>query len=146
MMRRGMRLHSLALGAAIPLWAGMAMQGERHFDPLHALSGRWGAFGPAAGPAAADCRASWYEYRVSGDGRRVELVVYRLGRIERERYAVMHVAGDRVLLFAEGERRRTEFGGPVTWWAVFEGRNRFRWRRDDWPRNVITALEWRRCL
>lgn len=145
MTRRGIRLHSLALGAAIPIWAGMATLGERNFNPLHALAGRWGTLGPGAGIAAADCRSSWYEYRVSGDGRHVELVLHRFGRTEHERYAVLHVANDRVLLFIEGERRRNEYGGPVTWWAVFDGRNRLRWRRDDWPRNAMTALEWRRC-
>lgn len=124
----------------------MAMLGERTFDPLHALSGRWSVLGPGAGIAAADCRASWYEYRVSADGRHVELLLHRFGRTERERYTVLQVARDRVLLFIEGERRRTAFGRLVTWWAVFESRNRLRWRRDDWPRNAITALEWRRCL
>ena len=63
-----------------------------------------------------------------------------------ERYRVLQVSGDRVLLFIEGENRRNEYGGPVTWWAVFDNRNRFRWRRDDWPDNTMTALEWRRCL
>lgn len=145
MRRKGVRLYSLALGAAIPLWASLAAMGERVFNPLHALSGRWAALGPQAGEAAADCKASWYEYTISADGRHVELVLTRGGEIQRERYAVMHVSTDRVLLFIEGERRRTEFGGPVTWWAVFESADRLRWRRDDWPRNTVTALEWRRC-
>jgi hypothetical protein len=145
MRRKGVRFYSLALGAAIPLWASLATMGERVFNPLHALSGRWGALGPQAGEAAADCKASWYEYTISADGRHVELVLTRGGETQRERYAVLHISTDRVLLFIEGERRRTEFGGPVTWWAVFESADRLRWRRDDWPRNTVTALEWRRC-
>jgi hypothetical protein len=146
MTRKGGRLYSLALGAAIPLWAGMANLDERAFNPLHALSGRWGALGPGAGRAAADCAASWYEYSVSADGAHVELVLHRAGVTQRERYAVLQVEADRVLLFIEGERQRTIYGGPVTWWAVFDGHNRLRWRRDDWPRNTVTAIEWRRCL
>lgn len=145
MMRRGTCVYSLALGAAVPLWASLAAMDERAFNPLHALSGRWEALGPEARRAAAECRADWWEYRISADGRHVELVLTSGGETPRERYAVLHVASDRVLLFIEGERRRTEYGGPVTWWAVFDGHNRLRWRRDDWPRNTVTALEWRRC-
>jgi len=144
MTRKGVRLYSLALGAAAPLWLALAGMGERAFNPLHALSGRWEAQGPEAGRAA-ECKASWYEYSISADGRHVELVLHREGQTQRERYSVMQVEADRVLLFIEGERRRTEYGGPVTWWAVFDGRNRLRWQRDDWPSNTVTALEWRRC-
>jgi hypothetical protein len=144
MRRNGGRLYSLALGAAIPIWASLAMSGETAFNPLQALSGRWEARDPGGG-SAADCKASWFEYRLSGDGKHVELVLHRNGVTERERYLVLSVEGNRVLLFIEGERRRNEYGGPVVWWAVFDGHNRFRWRRDDWPRNSMTALEWRRC-
>jgi hypothetical protein len=146
MTRNRGRLYSLGLGAAIPLWAAMATMGEAAFNPLHALSGRWEARGPAAGLGrAADCRANSYEYRISADGRHVELLASRGGKTERERFVVMHVANDRVLLLVEGEPGRTEYGGPIVWWAVFDGHNRFRWHRDDWPRNSMTALEWRRC-
>jgi hypothetical protein len=146
MRRYGGRLYSLGLGAALPVWVALAGLGETQFNPLHALSGRWEARPPGASAAPAECKASWWEYRLSTDRRHVELVLHRDGATERERYRVLHVRGDRVLLFIEGERRRNQYGGPVTWWAVFDGRNRFRWRRDDWPDNTITALEWRRCL
>ncbi len=144
-MRKGGRLHSLALGAAIPVWASFATLGETTFNPLHALSGRWEAQDPRIGRKSAGCQAQWYEYRISADGRHVELSLHRDGKTRRERYQVLHVLNDRVLLFIEGERRLTEYGGPVTWWAVFDGHNRFRLRRDDWPRNTVTAIEWRRC-
>jgi hypothetical protein len=146
MMRKGGRLYSLGLGAAVPIWVALAGMGETAFNPLQALSGRWEARDPGGARAIADCRASWWEYRISADGRQVELVLHRDGATERERYRVLHVTGDRVLLFIEGENRRNQYGGPVTWWAVFDTRNRFRWRRDDWPDNTMTALEWRRCL
>jgi hypothetical protein len=144
MRRKGGRLYSLGLGAAVPVWVALAGMGETAFNPLEALSGRWEARDPA-GRAAGDCSANWWEYRISADGAHVELILHRHGTTERERYRVLHVAADRVLLFIEGERRRNEYGGPVTWWAVFDSRNRFRWRRDDWPDNAVTALEWRRC-
>ncbi|HEY7608482.1 MAG TPA: hypothetical protein VIF14_04550 [Alphaproteobacteria bacterium] len=144
MMRVEGRLHSLALGAAVPLWAALASLGEASFNPLHALSGRWEARDPAARDTA-DCRANSDEYRISGDGRHVELLLHRGGKTRRERFVVMHVANDRVLLFVEGEPGRNEYGGPIVWWAVFDGRNRFRWHRDDWPRNSLSAIEWRRC-
>jgi hypothetical protein len=145
MTRSRGRLHSLALGAAIPLWGALAAMGEAAFNPLHALSGRWEARGPDVDRAAGDCRANAYEYRISGDGRHVELLLHRGGKTERERFVVMHVENDRVLLFVEGEPGRNEFGGPIVWWAVFDGHNRFRWHRDDWPRNSLSAIEWRRC-
>src|SRR5262245_17234865 len=144
MQRNGGRLYSLALGAAIPVWASLATLGETAFNPLKALSGRWETRDPG-GVGTADCKASWFEYRPSDDGKHVELLFHRNGATEREHYLVLFVERDRVLLFIEGERRRNEFGGPVVWWAVFDGHNRFRWRRDDWPRNSVTALEWRPC-
>ena len=149
MKRNGGRFYSLALGAAIPVWASLAMSGETAFNPLQALSGRWEARDPAAnagaGRTTADCKANAYEYRLTNDGKHVELLLHRNGVTERERYVVLSVESNRVLLFIEGERRRNEYGGPVVWWAVFDGHHRFRWRRDDWPRNNLTALEWRRC-
>lgn len=145
MTRNRGRFYSLALGAAIPLWSSMANMGEAAFNPLHALAGRWEVRNTGTGKAASVCADKGPEYRISSDGKHVELVLKRGGELRRARYTVLHVLKDRVLLFFEGERRRNEYGGPVVWWAVFDGHNRFRWRRDDWPRNNVTAEEWRRC-
>ena len=81
----------------------------------------------------------------TADGRYVDLSQPSDDGAFRLRYMVLQVQQNRVLMFIEGEDRLTAQGDPVLWWAVFDGADRFRWRRYDWPATATTDAEWRRC-
>ncbi|WP_037498824.1 hypothetical protein [Sphingomonas jaspsi] len=83
------------------------------------------------------------QFRVSADRRRVELTE-RGVKDFRATYDVIKTKADRIFMKIENEDRLTESGKPVTWWAMFEGPNQFRWRRDDWPMDGRTGA-WQRC-
>jgi hypothetical protein len=50
-----------------------------------------------------------------------------------------------VYIFYKGEKRRTANGDPLVWAVVFEGPNRYKMRRTDWPSDHLTIGTWRRC-
>jgi hypothetical protein len=63
----------------------------------------------------------------------------------KSEYLVLRVELSRVLTFIDGEKRLTDNGDPVIWWAVFDGNNRFRWRRTDWAPTEVTVGTWVKC-
>lgn len=83
------------------------------------------------------------QFRVSPDRRRVELTE-RTVKDFRATYHVIKARPEQILMKIEDEDRLTDNGEPVKWWAMFEGPDQFRWRRDDWPKDGRTDA-WRRC-
>jgi hypothetical protein len=46
----------------------------------------------------------------------------------------------RVFMVQPQEKRRTDAGNLVIWDVILEGKNRFRWRRTDWPESGGTRV------
>lgn len=132
------------LAAAASFSVAARPSAEAAFNSLNAMAGRWEVFNHETGKLTMSCAAP-YEYNIASDRRSFESISTRDGKIQRSRYFVLQVQQNRVLTFIEGEQRLTDKGDPVVWWAIFEGPNRFRWRRYDWPTESRTIVEWRRC-
>jgi hypothetical protein len=116
---------------------------ERPVDPVAIFAGDWQVVNSATGEAVQDCsRAQSFEFT---SDRRTLVLTERWANNWTARYRVVHSEPNRILLFIENETRRTEAGDPVLWWAYFDGPDRFRWRRYDWPSTSATPSEWRRC-
>lgn len=112
-------------------------------DPLGVFSGDWQVVDPGTGKAAIDCKTA-QRFAVSAD--RKTIVLTEKGEDKwAVRYLVLRSEKNRILMFIEGEERKTESGDPILWWAYFEGPDRFRWRQYDWAPDERTAAEWRRC-
>jgi hypothetical protein len=112
-------------------------------DPLAVFSGDWQVVNTITGEVVQNCsRAQSFE--VTPD-RSTLVLTERWADNWTARYRVVHSEPNRILLFIENETRRTQAGDPVLWWAYFDGPDRFRWRRYDWPSNGATPSEWRRC-
>lgn len=112
-------------------------------DPLAVLSGDWQVVNTATNQVVQDCsRAQSFE--VAPD-RRTLVLTERWADNWTARYQVVHSEPNRALFIIENETGRTDSGDPILWWAYFDGPDRFRWRRYDWPSTVATPSEWRRC-
>jgi hypothetical protein len=112
-------------------------------DPLSVFSGDWQVVNSETGKVAIDCKKA-QRFAVSPDRRAV--VLTEKGNDEwAARYMVLRSEKNRILMFIEDEKRTTESGDPILWWAYFEGPDRFQWRQYDWARDNRTVAEWRRC-
>lgn len=105
-------------------------------DPLTAMQGRW------RDGRSSDCETDWFEYSLSEDRRQQ---IYRDRRGETSTATILHVELNRFYLFYDGESRRTANGDLFLWWFVFEGPNRYRMRRIDWPADALTEDFWVKC-
>lgn len=112
-------------------------------DPLAVFSGDWQVFDTVTNQVVQDCsRAQSFE--VTADHRTLVLTE-RWADNWTARYQVVHSEPNRTLFIIENETHRTDAGDPILWWAYFDGPDRFRWRRYDWPSTSATPSEWRRC-
>lgn len=109
---------------------------------LSSLQGDWQIVETATGKVAQGCDTA-QEFRVSANRRRVELTERNVTDFHAT-YHVIKSRHDRILMRIENEDRLTDSGEPVKWWAIFEGPDQFRWRRDDWAKEGRTDA-WRRC-
>ena len=107
------------------------------------LEGRWSIVDPATGATRQAC-SQGQSFALTPDRRNVTLTDAAAPARRPSRYLVVHSEPERVLLFIEGETRRTPTGDPVLWWVQFDGPDRFQWRRYDWPRDARTVI-WQRC-
>lgn len=112
-------------------------------DPLSIFSGDWQVVTPRTGEVSIPC-AKAQRFAVAAD-RKTVVLTHKGTEDPSVRYMVLRSEKNRVLMFIEDENRTTEAGDPVLWWAWFDGPDRFRWRRYDWPAQNATAAEWRRC-
>ena len=112
-------------------------------DPLSWLQGDWKVVHTQTGETLLSCEGA-QEFRVSADRSAVELKEKTIDDWALN-YRVVRVEDDRILLIVENEDRLTEEGDPVLWWATFEGRDAFRWRRYDWEAENFTD-QWQRCV
>ena len=112
-------------------------------DPLAVFSGDWQIINTATGETVQDCKKA-QSFDVAPD-RKTEVLTEKWANNWTARYIVVHSETNRVLTFIEGEKRKTDCGDPIQWWAYFEGPDRFRWRRYDSSHDSVRAAEWRRC-
>ncbi len=54
-------------------------------------------------------------------------------------YKILYAEKNKITMYIEGERRRTRAGDRVVWVLVLAGKNRYNWRRTDWPREDTTG-------
>ena len=112
-------------------------------DPLAVFAGDWQVVDTVTSQVVQDCsRAQSFE--VAPD-RRTLVLTERWADNWTARYRVIHSEPNRALFIIENETRRTDAGDPILWWAYFDGPDRFRWRRYDWPAANATPSQWRRC-
>src|SRR5262249_6499488 len=117
----------------------LADEAKAEENALSLIAGKWKVSGAGSVPSCEHPQV----FTVSGDRRSVDLDISN-GK-DQATYAVLEVRRSRLLMFILGEKRKTARGDPVVWWAVFEDKNRFRWRRTDWPRGSRTRSSWVRC-
>jgi hypothetical protein len=111
-------------------------------NPVSWMQGDWRVVSTQEGEVVQPC-ATAQEFRVSSDRREVRLTERTVDDWSLT-YRVVRVESDRVLFITANEDRLTDEGDPVLWWATFEGQDRFRWRRYDWPKENFTN-QWQRC-
>lgn len=134
-------MRTIALLVGLFAWAGSAAA-EPVANPVSALAGAWRVTNATTGKIIADCGSPDQQFFApTKDQRYVDLTVGD----HRSRYVVLQVRDSDVLMFIEGEKRLTDNGDPVLWWARFVDPTRFYWRRYDWPPSGRTATEWTRC-
>jgi len=131
--------------AAVLLAQGAQPPAEAATRPgaLSLIAGDFQIVNGRTGEVVQDC-AQAQRFEVRPDGRNVILTDVGVADWSAN-YTVLHSEPNRLLLYIEGEDRTTDAGDPVLWWAYFEGRDEFRWRRYDWPRDEATEAVWRRC-
>lgn len=112
-------------------------------DPLTVFSGDWQVVDTVTSEVIQDCSRA-QSFDVTPDGRTL-LLTERWAGNWTARYRVVHSEPNRVLFIIENDRRRTDAGDPISWWAYFDGPDRFRGRQYDWPSTNATPSEWRRC-
>ena len=135
---------NLAIGAMLSLTAADAPPAKSAPpDPLAVIAGTWQIIDTETGKAAQDCTKA-QTFTVSPDRKAVTLVE-KWADNWTAHYVVLHREAGRVLMYIDGEDRKTDWGDPVLWWAYFDGPDRFRWRRYDWAPDSRTIYEWRRC-
>jgi hypothetical protein len=117
---------------AIALAALCVTTPVRAQDTLANLAGTWEIVSPNG---RSGCERGQV-FTPSPDGRYVDLAEHDGRDTYRVRYIVLQAQESRILMFIETEQRLTPQGDPVVWWAVFDGPDRFRWRRYDWPRTA----------
>lgn len=132
----------LCILAALLVGSGFA--DAKVADPISTIAGRWRVVILKSGEVNPTCDNPEV-FAPTADGQFVDLSYVYEGVARRERYIVLQAQPDRALMFIQGEKRLTDSGDPVIWWAVFTDSNHFRWRRYDWPRNGRTVTEWQRC-
>jgi hypothetical protein len=53
-------------------------------------------------------------------------------------YKVLYAEENRIAVYLEGETRRTRARDRVIWVLILADKNRYNWRRTDWPRDDKT--------
>ena len=53
-------------------------------------------------------------------------------------YKVLYAEENRITMYIEGEKRRTRNRDRVIWVLILADKNRYNWRRTDWPRDDKT--------
>lgn len=129
---------ALLLGQPSPSQAA-----EAGVEPLSVFAGDWKIVDPETGKVIQDCQKA-QSFTVSAD-RKTVVLTEKWANNWTATYLVLHSEQDRVLMFIEGEKRRTELGDPILWWALFEGPDKFRWRQYDWAPDTRTNAQWQRC-
>ena len=112
-------------------------------EAVSAIVGEWEIVDGQSGEVKQAC-AKAQIFKASQDGRYIDLTERRVDNWSA-RYLVIHREANRVLMFIENEKRTTEQGDPILWWAYFDGPDQFRWRQYDWEATNATAAVWRRC-
>jgi hypothetical protein len=139
-----MRLGSSLFAMMLLVVAAPLAAAQQVTDPVAAIAGRWEIVNGQTGEVTAPC-GQGQTFTPTGDRRYVDLTFDDAPSEPPTRYIVLQAQPNRVLMFIEGESRVTAAGDPVVWWAVFDGPDRFAWRRTDWGAQMRTAAVWRRC-
>ncbi len=135
-------MHMMLVGLLMAQAAQAPAIAVQAADALTLITGDWQIVDTQTGKISQDCKQAQH-FQLTPDRRNVVLTEPWANFTAN--YLVVHNEESRVLMFITNEERLTDQGDPVLWWADFEGRDKFRWRRYDWPSSNATDGEWQRC-